>query len=258
MKRVKWLLFILLGGFGFVFLQWPDGKMHLVFCDVGQGDSALIVKGNFQAVIDTGPSIDKFDNCFNRYVPFWDREIEVLYISHGHDDHAGALKEIKSRYVVKKLMDKTDDNDLVRYGSLYIDTLVGNVANKGVAVLGSSTDNDSSVILGLKYGNFTTLFTSDIDEQAELALIDRGVLSKVDVLKVAHHGSKYGSTDAFLTKIEPEVAIVSVGAKNSYGHPNGDTLLRLDRVGAKVFRTDKQGDIEIVVDGEDYVVKHDN
>lgn len=255
MNGVKWAILILLSLFVFVFKQWPDGKMHLIFCDVGEGDAAIIIRGKFQAVIDTGPGIAKFDECFSRYVPFWDRKIEVVYISHQHADHAGALADLKKRYTIEKIMDKTGSTDVMRYGSLYIDTLIGNTPVPS-NVLGTSTENDSSVILDMKYGNFSALFTSDIDEKGELALLDKGVLTKVNVLKVAHHGSKFGSTDLFLRKVMPEVAVVSVGAKNTYGHPNKDTLMRIDAVGSKTFRTDTMGTIEIITDGEKYEVRH--
>ncbi|NTW99820.1 MAG: cyclic nucleotide-binding domain-containing protein [Geobacteraceae bacterium] len=87
-------------------------------------------------------------------------------------------------------------------------------------------------------------------EEAELALLGSGVLNKTDVLKVPHHGSKYSSTISFLEKLRPMVAVVSVGAKNSYGHPNGDTLMRLDMAGAEIFRTDQMGSVEIRSDGK--------
>lgn len=240
----------------FLLLQWPDSKLHLIFCDVGEGDASIIVKGSFQAVIDTGPSIARFDNCYNQFVPFWDRNIEVVYISHQHKDHMGAMVDLKGRYIIERMMDKTQTNDVLRYGNLQIDTLIGVELEREARVLGDTTSNDSSVILQMNYGEVSALFTSDIDNKGELALIDKGVLSQVEILKVAHHGSKFGSSEKFLEAVTPKVAVVSVGAKNSYGHPNGDTLFRLDVVGAKTYRTDLLSSIEIVTDGKIYEVRH--
>ena len=89
------------------------------------------------------------------------------------------------------------------------------------------------------------MFTADIGEPTELALEKAGVLRKTIVLKVPHHGSKYSSSLLFLETLKPKIAVISVGAKNSYGHPNSDTLMRLDEVKAKTLRTDQKGSVEI-------------
>lgn len=236
--------------------QWPDDKLHVVFCDVGQGDSALIIKGKFQAVIDTGPSIDKFDKCFSEHVPFWDRKIEAVFITHDHDDHAGALLEIGTRYKIVNIFDNSKKNDLLRYGNLYIDTLSEVEAEGAMNNMEVNSENEGSAVYRLSYDNFSALFTGDLEEDGELALTHTGVLNKVNVLKVAHHGSKFGSTDIFLEAVRPEVAIISVGAKNTYGHPSRDALIRLDIVVAKVFRTDELGSIEVVTDGKGYSMRY--
>ena len=249
MRYGRWVILILISGLYFVFSQWPDDQLHVWFCDVGQGDATVIVKGKFQALIDTGPDINKLDSCLSKALPFWDREIEAVYISHDQKDHMGALGELEKRFKIDKLFTKTKTNDLLRYGNLYIDTLKGVVPNAYVNKSDSTAVNDESVILRLEYVNFSVLFTGDIDEKGELALINSGVLKETQVLKVAHHGSKYGSSNIFLDVVKPKLAVVSVGIKNSYGHPNGDTLIRLESVGAKVFRTDRSGSIEINSDG---------
>ena len=240
----------------FVFTQWPDDKMHVVYCDVGEGDSAIIIKGKFQAVVDTGPDIGKFDDCFSSHVPFWDRRIEAVFVTHQHADHNGALGEIKKRYKIDKLIVDAAHGDVLSYGNIHIDTLMGFEPDPLSKVAGTNTANDSSEVLELRYGNFSALFTGDIDDKAELALLEKGVLNKINVLKVAHHGSKFGSSNIFLEMTLPKTAIISVGAKNNYGHPNSDTLIRLDTVGAKVYRTDKMGTVEVITDGETYTVSH--
>ena len=227
--------------------QWPDGRLRVVFCDVGQGDASLIVLGSFQALIDTGPSEQKLFACLGKEMPFWDRQIDLVFISHPQADHNGALKGLVSRYKVGKVIEKAIDKDIYRYKDLYFDVLLG-------GGLGGSNENEDSMVVFLRYGDFSALFTADIGEKTELALLAKGVLRKTSVLKVPHHGSKFSSSIAFLEKLRPAVAVISVGAKNSYGHPNGDTLMRLDQVRTRVLRTDKQGTIEVKSDGNSITV----
>jgi len=232
-----------------IYFEWPDEKLHLVFCDVGQGDSAIVLKKNFQALIDTGPSWDRLDKCLSDHLPFWDRKIELVFISHPQKDHNGALKDLKNAYRVSSVVESVWIGDTYRFGNIYFDILSGAEYDNNSKVLGASDENEVSQVIKLRYGDFSALFTGDIGEKTELALDGEGVLEEVDVLKVPHHGSKYSSSKSFLESLRPDVAVVSVGEKNSYGHPSGDSLIRLDMVGAKVLRTDKLGTIEVVSDG---------
>ena len=234
-----------------VWQQWPDGKLHVVFCDVGQGDASVIVLGSFQALVDTGANESRVTECLGRLIPFWDRQIEVVFLSHTDKDHVGALPGIKSLYMIGRIIDKPSTGDIVRYGSLDFDILKGSELVVEKVMASGSESNESSVVIRLVYGNLSVLYTGDIDTATELALSERSVLIKTDVLKVSHHGSKYGSAKEFLEKIMPKLAILSVGAKNSYGHPASDTLMRLEAVGAKTLRTDKSGTITLVTDGKE-------
>lgn len=232
--------------------QWPDGKLKVVFCDVGQGDAALVVLGSFQALVDTGPSEVKLFDCLGKEMPFWDREIDLVFISHPQVDHNGALKGLRTRYRIGKVVEVAGENDVYRYGDLYFDILKGGQKEELVGVretVDGKSENEEAMVLYMKYLDFTVLFTADIGEETELALLDAGVLKKTSVLKVPHHGSKFSSSISFLEKVRPVVAVVSVGVKNRYGHPNDDTLMRLEQVKAKVFRTDWAGSVEVVFDG---------
>lgn len=227
----------------FALTQLPDGKLHLVFCDVGQGDASLIVKGEFQMLIDTGPKNGGVMECLSNHVPFWDKRIEVFVNSHPQADHIGALSEVEKHYQIDKKWLSGVAGDRIRYGSLEFDIL-GPTEN--ARVLGASTDlNQLSVVVEMNYGKFRALFTGDIGEGEELALEEADLLKKLDVLKVAHHGSKYSSTAEFLSAVRPELAVISVG-KNGYGHPTGEALERLGAVGSRIWRTDKQGELEII------------
>ena len=233
-----------------VWQQWPDSRLHLVFCDVGQGDGAIVVLGAFQAVVDTGAYEDRMVQCLSKNTPFWDRKIEVIFLSHADKDHAGALPGIRKRYVVQKIVDHPHIKDIVRYGNLSFDIIKGSEPVVTSVTGGGSESNESSVVMRMVYVGFSALFTGDLHEDSELALVEMGVLRKTDVLKVSHHGSKYGSGKEFLDRLRPKLAVISVGEKNNYGHPNGDALIRLEVVGAKILRTDKMGMVSILSDGK--------
>lgn len=269
----------------------PDKNLHVVFCDVGQGDAALIIKGDFQMVVDGGPNGEGLLSCLGNNLQFWDRKIEVVVNTHPQKDHLGGLDELMGSYEVERLVINgvfgggkdgealrrlvkergvelviPKKGDVFRLGSLQFDILwpeerMGNILAwtdekrvdlVGETVLGKNTDvNVLSVVGVLKYGEFEAMFTGDIGFDEEESLLANGSLIDVDVLKVAHHGSKYSSSDEFIRKIKPEVAVIQVG-KNNFGHPTKETLDKLERVGAKIFRTDLDGEVEIVSDGQKY------
>lgn len=241
--------------FAFIWLR-PDDRLHLVFCDVGQGDATIVIYGSFQALIDTGGNEEKILACLAEHLPFWDRKIELVIVSHDQKDHDGTLGVITRRYaVIRVIGSKSVAGDEVSYKELYFDMLW---PEKNTAGRGDQSENDAngeSVVTQLSFKKFSGLFTGDISEKEESALILRGVLSKISVLKVPHHGSKYSSSLPFLSMIDPIIAVVSVGAKNTYGHPAAEALSRIDAVGAKILRTDQRGTIEIISDGENFSVK---
>ena len=250
MNWKKWGAIISLLLVFWVWQEWPDGRLRVVFCDVGQGDSAVVVLGSFQALIDTGANKMKLTECLSRQMPFWDRKIEIVFISHSDKDHTGALEEVRARYKVEKVIDKPRRNDVVRFGSLSFDIIKGSELMEGVTINSENESNARSVLMRVVYGDFSVLFTGDLETASELALVGRGVLNKTEILKVSHHGSKYGSAKEFLEALRPRLAVISVGGKNNYGHPHGDTLMRLEEVGAKILRTDTMGSVSIMTDGK--------
>lgn len=249
----KWVLVVAVLSVVWVWIQWPDGKLHISFCDVGQGDAIVIVLGAFQALVDTGNDRSKVFECLAREMPFWDRQIEVVFVSHSDKDHSGLLEEIMRRYAVGRVIDNPKINDVVRYGNLSFDIVKGSEP-VNVTVVNENETNARSVVFRMEYESLSVLFTGDVDLNTELALVGGGVLKKVDVLKVSHHGSKYGSGKEFLEAVRPKFATISVSEKNTYGHPSSDTLIRLDMVGAKVLRTDKSGTVSFVSDGKELKV----
>jgi competence protein ComEC len=114
---------------------------------------------------------------------------------------------------------------------------------------GGSVENANSVVLRLSYGNFSMLFTGDAETETEDVMMDSGAPLRSQVLKVGHHGSRYATSARFLKAVSPEAAVISVGANNRYGHPAPETLDRLQKAGVKIYRTDLNGEITIISDG---------
>jgi competence protein ComEC len=245
------ILFVLLVCGIYVWFGGPaKDELRMVFCDVGQGDATLLVRGDFQMLMDTGPNWEKLSGCLSNEIPVWDRVIELVVISHDQKDHSGSLSELRQAYQIGKEVIGLKENVRLRYEDMYFDIFTEPELWRRFED-GENVDvNELSLVLQVNWRDFRALITGDIGFERELALVADGVLEKIDVLKVAHHGSKFSSADSFLQVVEPALAVISVGAKNSYGHPTGEVLTRLDIVGAKVMRTDEMGTIRLKTDGE--------
>lgn len=272
MKNPKKQLFItlaLLISFSyFVIKKWPDKSMKVVFCDVGQGDSILIQRDFFQVLIDSGRD-ERVLGCLGNYLPEWDQTIEVLIITHGDEDHLGFFGEILGIYDTKMIFFPNTDKDtqVIRALKGAIDQEVSQGAHLKQPILGQTiglpsggkitflkppgsdawikTENDRSIVFLLEYQGTNWLFTGDLEETGELLLLKNGLLPQVNVLKVGHHGANTSSTQPFLSQVSPELAIISVGEGNKYGHPTAETLQKLIDIGSNVWRTDQLGDIEL-------------
>lgn len=270
--------------------SFPDGKLHITFCDVGQGDAAYIrFPDGRDMIVDGGPD-EKILSCISRHMPFWDRHINMVLLSHPQKDHLQGLIEIFARYRVDYFL-KSDIGsstegyvDLMRavetkkipiklvtrgqrvtigHASLSIIwpsraqiALMKPYAGGG-AVLGAADGqlNDGSVVFALRYGSFDALFPGDADAHVE-GQFDTSPLADgtLELLKVPHHGSKTGMTQDYVAWAHPSIAVVSVG-KNSYGHPSPEAMAMLQKIGTEIHRTDKEGDIEIVSDGRDWTIQ---
>jgi competence protein ComEC len=256
----------------------PDNKFHVSFLDVGQGDAILIQTPDHQDIlVDGGPSAQAISGELSRHLPFWDRTIELVVLTHPHLDHLTGLLEVLQRYRVKEVLYLDTDYQtppeeewlsLIReQGIKSTPAKAGQLINLGtkeatIEVINPVPDSsvpamDNGVVLRLSDGKVSFLLTSDISEEAELDLITRRVDLNSTVLKVAHHGSDTSSSTAFLAVVDPQVAVISVGVDNTFGHPGAETMQRLtDSVGPnKIYRTDKNGTVECITDGERLSVK---
>ena len=250
-------------------LQRPDGRLHVAFFDVGQGDATLIQSPNGrQVLIDGGRYSSRVLAQLGEQMPFWDHSLDLVIATHPDDDHAAGLVTVVERYDVDGVMTNGATADDAGYAALLaaaeatgapvlvaqpgqtID--LGDGARLDILSAGGDAgmaDNDTSVVARLTYGELSVLLTGDAGEAAEASLLAGGQLSPIVVLKAGHHGANTSSGEAFLAVVRPQVVVISVGADNSYGHPAPAMLTRAAGVGAVVLRTDELGTIELVSDG---------
>ncbi len=264
------LVFVLLS-FGLTIREWtllPDGKMHLRFLSVGQGDSALLRTPEGKTIlIDGGPDWSTLEDL-GEYLPFLHRRIDLLVLSHPNLDHLLSFPEILKRYKVGGIVMSGTENALPRYRQIFnlaaehsVPILVV-AAGQSIEVEDNVTmeilwppktmpkgftknSNDASLVFMLRYRNHRALFTGDIEKPTEETLVRAHADLKADILKIAHHGSKTSSTDAFLQAVSPSLAVLSVG-KNSYGHPRPEILEKLKSMEVETRRTDLEGTIEVL------------
>ena len=282
------LLFLLV----LVALQIPKKRLELVFCEVGQGDSTLVSWGNYQMLVDGGPDSSVL-SCLGKNMPFWDRKIELVVVTHPQADHMTGLIEVLKRYRVDNFYMSRVENEIaeveelkrviaekrVRWGELDqgVGLKLGPVRLEVLYPVESTSEvhrrcnltsevcqvkdvNEVSTVLLGRYGGFAAadkfefLLTGDIDEGIEDLLRLTNKLVDIEVLKVAHHGSKYSTSEEFLKVTNPELAVIEVG-KNRFGHPSEEVMERLEGVGAKVMRTDLDGVVRVISDGKKWWVR---
>ena len=253
----------------------PDDDLHVSFLNVGEGDAILIQQGHQQVLVDGGPSPQALDLALGERMPFWDRTIELVVLTHPHHDHLAGLVEVLQRYRVKQVLYPKLDHDSPLYDEWQrlletkkiactfaqagqkIDLGAGTFINvlNPQPTLFTNTQSDvdnNGVVMRLGSGDVSFLLTADIMQEAEWELITRRVGLDSTVLKIAHHGSDTSSTPEFLAVVNPLTAVISNGADNKFGHPDAGVMERLEaRLDPeKIFRIDEQGTVEFITDGE--------
>lgn len=266
------LSLILIIFFGAIFYAVEVRKSdsnQIIFCDVGQGDGFVVFgSGGNQIVFDGGLG-GKLTDCLGRYMPVWDRKIEVMVLTHPQRDHMEGQIEMLGRYQVERviwtgagssggLFDEwkslvseegaqiyeTARGDRIELGDLNLEVLWPSKSFMDLWKLAPGGDlNETSVVMRMNFGGFCAYFTGDIPVGRLGDVADKNCR----LLKVAHHGSKTGTNDIVLEKVKPEIAVIQVG-KNSYGHPHGEVLESLNKFGVDVLRNDVQGDVVIRFD----------
>lgn len=254
--------------------KFNDGKMHVIFCDVGQGDGIYIrTPSGTDIVIDGGPD-NSILLCLTNNMPFWDRKIELMILTHPDSDHYTGLLSVAKQYDVASFATSFTQKDVAGYQTL-IDIFTAKKTEQrfvcqddkfsfgdGISLkvlwpkscsLGSTEKNDNSVVTLLNYKDLQILLTGDAE--VNIGSFYQDLAGDIDILKVPHHGSKDGVNKSFLEEVKPEVSVLSVGAKNRYGHPAPAIESLLRNNGSKIVSTAKDGEVEIVSDGKTYTIK---
>ncbi len=258
----------------FQIVQLKDNLL-VHYISVGQGDATAI---NFPdgtiMLIDTGP--DDSASTLSTYLTNKvlnnkrDKTIDNLILTHADADHIGGAMRILNDFDVEQIFMPVIESDTNVYNNLvtYIEDnkinssiitewsdIFGLVNVKMYEPLDRNSTNNTCPLIKINYRNVSMLFTGDIDSSAETEFVELyGEELDVDILKIAHHGSLYSTSEAFLNVTTPDYAIISVGENNSYGHPSEVVLNRLSEMNVEIFRTDLNGNVLSVV-GEDYGMK---
>jgi competence protein ComEC len=260
-----------------VFVEEREGKfLEIDFFDVGQGDAIFIeTPKHKQILVDGGPDLTILEKL-GREMPFWDRYIDLIVLSHPEADHLTGLIEVAKRYKIggilttgivretaqyeewQKVIQEENipiyiaqadgvvnlDNDIKLFVLYPFENLSGKIIKES---------NNTSIVAKLVFKDFELLLTGDIEKKVEKKLVNSRTNLASDILKIAHHGSKTSSTNEFINAVSPMVAIIQAGKDNSYGHPHRSVLDALNSIIA--FVTGRDGDIEILTDGTKFQIR---
>lgn len=302
-----------------IFVSWPNPMLRLIACDVGQGDAFLLSIAHQQVLIDVGPD-ESVLSCLHESLPFWDKKIDILVLTHFDADHFGGLTHISNYYefglVFLPLTESKDSQlflesqqlltslqakgtrlkqpflgqqiSLLQFSPVYqakynsmpqlvlsfltpinLTALQQELLEENGLFLGQKTEhilsvatwdkllssentNDGSIALFITFGQIKMIFLGDLEEAGELALVAHGLITRVNIQKVGHHGSKTSSHSSLLELSQPEVSLISAGKQNKFGHPHPEVIARLQAIGSQVWRTDVLGSIEIRSNGHQF------
>ncbi len=292
-----YILFIALLLFAYFFIlqvtKYVDSKVtrvdqksnsnstKITFLDIGQGDATFIEFSNKQQILIDCAKDSRILEALGRAMPFYDRNIDFLVITHPDLDHYGGCIDVLQRFQINTIVytDASKDNQFFdaftqeiknerQHGAIYttIDKeQIWNIASTTIHFLFPNAPlettkmegNNTSIIIKLTQGDQDILLTGDAEKELESYLIKMyGTLLDVEVLKVGHHGSDTSSIQPFLEATSPDFAIISAGSENKYGHPTPRVLKRLQNMGAQIWRTDTQGDIIATINEQSINVKN--
>lgn len=260
-----------------VYIETPPGKLTFAVLDIGQGDALFIQSPTgVEVLIDSGSGGGALLRELPKVMHRGDRSIDAVIETHPDSDHMGGFTDLLQRYKVGAFIEPG-----IEKHNATIDALEGEVEELGipkyVARRGMTLDlgggvrldimfpdidvsyfdertNDGSIVAHLVYGNTSVILTGDATLWTENRMLRIASMDELasDILKVGHHGSKYSTGDAFVAAVRPSLAVISVGAKNTYGHPTDEVLATLAHFSVPVLRTDQDGTLIFVSDGNTF------
>ncbi len=261
-----------------VFIEEKQKFLEIDFFDVGQGDSIFIeTPKHKQILIDGGPDLTILEKL-GREMPFWDRSIDLVVLSHPEADHLAGLIEVVKRYKIGGILttgiiretseyqewQKTIQEEKIPIyiaqanGVINLDDNIKLIVLYPLENLSGQVikdSNNTSIVSQLVYKDFELLLTGDIEKKIEKELLKNppaGGLES-DILKIAHHGSKTSTAEEFIKAVDPIIAVIQAGKDNTYGHPHQSVLDTLNNIAT--FVTGRDGDVKIITDGIKFQAK---
>ncbi|MFA6215057.1 MAG: MBL fold metallo-hydrolase [Patescibacteria group bacterium] len=257
----------------FLFLALQPRNLAVYFLAVGQGDATLIITPDRHNILVDGGPDNEVIYGLGKYLPFYDRKIDLMVLTHPHADHVVGLIEVLKRYQVKKILITDVTSQLFEY-QLFLNLARQNkieieiLNRRGIMPLGSKTNffilfpetslktekiknlNDSSIVLKLVYGQTAVLLPGDLEIEEDL--VRENLDLRAEILKVGHHGSGNANNPLFLQAVKPIYAVIPCGLDNKFGLPQQKTIDELQSIGAKIFRTDFDGDLYFYSTGQQF------
>ena len=265
----------------YIFVQYVEKNgwgykrqgLDVYFLNVGQGDATMFYTKTREVIlVDGGPDMSVLYEL-GKSLPFYERTIDLMVLTHPDSDHLNGLLDVLERYRVKKIMytDIVDNSDtytifkdlvaledaeviIVKGGeNMYIGELEINVLYPTQSIQGKSfiDTNESSIALRLSYDSIDFLLTGDMPQKQEIELIENNQIVESEIMKAGHHGSKTSSAVEFLYAVNPQYAVISAGVDNPYGHPHYRVLQNFENIGAHIIRTDEMGTIHAYTNGRE-------
>ena len=268
--RITFIILFFLGAIFIASILWSEvassSSLELAFFDVGQGDSVFFeTPQGYQVLVDGGGDTQVLSRL-GEVMPFWDKSIDLVVLTHPDADHITGLVSVLERYEVENVLWTGKENTTKAFES-FEQAIQEEGANIFMAQAGQqimfgesqvileilyppatldledADTNETSIIAMLKYGKHRVLLPGDTIKKVERALLEEGKELRADILKIAHHGSKTSSHAAFLESVAPETAVISVGKDNRFSHPHEEVLANLEKYDIQVRRTDHEGTI---------------
>ncbi len=248
-------------------------ELEVDFLDIGQGDAILIKTPYGQNVLIDGGPDNTIIKRLSENLPWWDRTIDLMILTHPHDDHVGGLNDVLKRYRVNKIL----YTGVVHNSPAYLNwlELIRNshvpltIIDRPQAIalgddcwleilyprsslLGQGVDNlnNSSIVAKLVYREAKFLLTGDIEIEVEQELINSEADLTAQIMKAGHHGSDTSNSEEFLQAVQPNIVVIQAGAENTFGHPSLRAMKRMERTGAKIYRNDLDGTVKLYSDGK--------